>query len=76
MYFECQGETEHSQLAFDWRGDSVIMVKDSRAVRYTEFNHYELLMTDLDGRTNWVEGRLADIMGWDIADAIDTRTAK
>lgn len=73
VYFECHGETNHSQLAFDYRGDSVIVVKDNRAVRYTEIDHYEILLTDLDGRTDWVDGQLADIMGWDIEDAIDTR---
>ena len=76
VYFECQGEIYHSPLAFDWRGNSVILVRDNRAVRYTEFDHYELLMTDLDGRTDWVDGRLADFMGWDIEDASDTRTVK
>lgn len=76
VYFECQGDINHSQLAFDWRGDSVIMVKDNRAVRYTEFNHYELLMTDLEGRTDWVDGRVADIMAWDLQYASDIRTAK
>jgi hypothetical protein len=52
------------------------MVKDNRAVRYTEFNHYELLMTDLEGRTDWVDGRVADIMAWDLQYASDIRTAK
>jgi hypothetical protein len=35
VYFECQGEINHSQLAFDCLYDSVIMVKDNRAVKYT-----------------------------------------
>ena len=76
VYFECQGEINHSQLAFDSRYDSVIMVKDNRAVKYTEVDHYEVLLTNLDGRTEWVDGTLADIMGWDIEDAADIRTAK
>ena len=76
VYFECQGDVDHSQKVFDYCGDSVIMVKDNRAVRYTEFDYHELLMTDLDGKTEWVDGRLADIMGWDIEDASDTRKAK
>ena len=75
VYFECLGEINHSQLAFDSRYDSVIMVKDNRAVKYTEIDHYEVLLTDLDGRTDWVDGMVADIMGWDI-DAADIRTAK
>lgn len=76
VFFECQGDVDHADSAFDWRKESVITFKDNRAVRYTEFDHYELLMTDLDGQTDWVDGRLADCMGWDIEDASDTRTVK
>ena len=76
VYFECQGEINHSQLAFDCRYDSVIMVKDNRAVKYTEVDYYDVLLTDVDGRTEWVDGVVADIMGWEIEDAADIRTAK
>ena len=76
VYFEYHGDVDHSQKVFDSRGDSVIMVKDNRAVRYTEFDYHELLMTDPNGQTEWVDGRLADIMGWDIEDVSETRKAK
>ena len=76
VYFECQGEINHSQRALDYKFDSVIMVKDNRAVKYTEVDHYEVLLTDLEGRTDWVDGIPADIMGWDTEDAADIRTAK
>jgi hypothetical protein len=33
-------------------------------------------LTDVDGKTDWVDGRVADIMGWDIEDAADIKTAK
>ena len=39
VYFECQGEINHSQRALDYKFDSVIMVKDNRAVKYTEVDH-------------------------------------
>ena len=76
VYFACLGEINHSQQAFDCRYDSVIMVKDNRAVKYTEIDSYEVLLTDVNGRTNWVDGVVAEIMGWDIKDAADIRTAK
>ena len=76
VYFECQGDVDHLESAFDWRGESVITFKDNRAVRYTECNHYELLMTDIDGCTEWVEGVLADIMDYDMQYASDVRTVK
>ena len=76
VYFECQGEINHSERTFDYQFDSVIMVKDNRAVKYTEIDHYEVLLTDVDGRTDWVDGQVADIMGWDLQYASDIRTAK
>ena len=76
VYFECQGEINHSQVGFDWREDSVLMVKDNCVVRYTEIDHYEVLLTDSDGRTDWVDGQVADIIGLDIEDAADIRPAK
>ena len=76
VYFECQGEINHSERAVDCRYDSVIMVKDNRAVKYTEIDYYEVLLTDVEGRTEWVDGVVVDIMGWDIEDAVDIRTAK
>ena len=76
VYFECQGDIGHDELAFDWSRDSVIMVRDNRAVRYTEFNNYELLMTTLDGRKEWVDGIIADIMAYDPQCASDIRTAR
>ena len=71
-----ESDIDPLQVAFDWRGDSVIVAKDNRVVRYTEFDYYELLMTDLEGQIDWVDGRLADIMGWDLKYASDIRTAK
>ena len=76
VYFECLGKIEYSQRGFDWRDDSVIVVKDKRAVRYTEVSSYELLMTTLDGQTEWVDGITADIMGCDIENIMDIRPTK
>ena len=82
VYFECVGEVENFEdenplkLGFDWRGDSMVVVKDNRAVRYTEYDYYELLMADLDGKTEWKDGRLVDIIGWDLDQAKDIRKAK
>jgi len=76
VYFECQGDIDHSESAFDWREESVITFKDNRAVRYTELDHYQVLLTDLDGRTDWVDGRLAYIMAYDMQYASDVRTVK
>ena len=76
VFFECQGDVDHADSAFDWRKESVITFKDNRAVRYTEFDHYELLMTDIDGCTEWVDGQLVDVMAYDMQYASDVRTVK
>lgn len=73
VYFECMGECDHSDLAFDYRDDSVMMLKGDRIVRYTERNCYEILMTNLNGRTEWVNGGLAECLGWDVEYIKDIR---
>ena len=76
VYFECEGDIDHSQLVLDYRSNSVIMVKDNCAVKYTEFNHYEGLMTNSKGETVWFDGIAADMMEWDVEKFNEIRPAK
>lgn len=76
VYFECLGETDNSPVAFDWSDNSVITVKDNRVVKYTECTLYELLMTDANGESSWVDGRLADCMGWNVKNVKQIRPKK
>ena len=76
VYFECQGEIDHSQSVFDYSCDSVIMVKDNRAIKYTERLSNEILMTDLDGHTAWVDSMIVDCMGGDDDGVSDIRASK
>ena len=76
VYFECKGDINHSPLAFDWKDDSVITFKDNCAVRYTEHNSYEMLMVDDEGVGTWVDGKLVDIMCWDVKNTKEVRPVK
>ena len=62
--FECVGEVYDSESAFAWHEDSLFMMKDNRIVKFTEYNSHDVLLTDLQGQTKWIEGRLADCMGF------------
>ena len=76
IYFAGEGETDHPQKAFEWSEDSVIVAKGDRVLKYTECMSYEILMRDEDGEESWVDGVLADCMGWDIEDAEGVRKVK
>ena len=74
--FECCGDVNSSEIGFDWRRDSVMVVKDNRAVRYSELNYYELLMTEVDGQADWIDGGIVKILGYDYSDVSDIRPIK
>ena len=76
VYFECNGEIDNSQLALDYRVNSVTMVKENCAVKFTEFDHYEILMTNSKGEPEWVDRIAADIMGWDVESFNEIRPVK
>lgn len=71
--FECSGETDISNKAFDWSDNSIIVEEGNCTVKYVNCTHHELLMTDLDGKTDWVNGVLASCMGWDVDDVTETQ---
>ena len=76
VYFECLGEINDSQSVFDWNDASVITFKDNRAVKYTECSLYELLMTDENGESCWIDGKVADCMGCDAENVKQIRPKK
>ena len=71
--FECSGETDISNKAFDWSSNSVIIEEGNRTVKYVNYTCHELLMTDSNGQTDWVDGVLASFMDWDVDDVTETR---
>lgn len=73
IVYKCDGETNTDHEAFEWSTNSIIIAKDGRAIEYVEETHYELLMTDLEDRTLWAPGPLADCMGWDVENVKEIR---
>ena len=74
--FDCAGEVYESESAFAWHEDSLFMMKENRIVKFTEYNSHNVLLTDLDGQTNWVEGRLADCMGFLVEDTDEVQNTR
>lgn len=73
IVYKCDGETNTDHEAFEWSTNSVIVAGGSRIIEYVEDTFYELLMTDLEGRTCWESGPVADCMGWDVEDVKEIR---
>lgn len=73
IFFECGGEIDDSNNAFNWSSNSVIVEEGNRTVKYVDYTSHELLVTDLNGHKDWVDGVLADFMGWNVDDVTETR---
>ena len=73
IVYKCDGETNTDHEAFEWSTNSVIVAGGSRIIEYVEDTFYELLMTDLEDRTLWAPGPLADCMGWDVENVKEIR---
>ena len=73
IHFECGGENDLDNKAFGWSRDSIVLIKDRRTVKYTEFISKELLVTDENGENVWIDGTAADIMGLDAGCIADFR---
>lgn len=57
VYLDGTCETYHPQYSFSWGDDSVVLVRDTTVVEYTESSFTELLAKDKDGNIIWVDGR-------------------
>ena len=70
--FGCTGEVNESTPALNWSEDSVFVMKDNRIVKYTEYNTHKVYLTDDEGHSEWLEGRAADIIGFEVSDTDET----
>ena len=71
VYFECEGEVADSESAFEWNNDSLVVVKDNCIVKFTDSKFCDVLVKDAEGKSEWLECRLADIYGLDEEDVED-----
>ena len=71
--FECNGETDDSFNGFEWKEDSIIIDRDNRVVKYVEYDNYEFLVADIDGHTEWLDGRIAEFLGFDMKHVKEVR---
>ena len=76
LYFEGSSEIHEDNSEFDWNSNSILVIDKKNVVRYTEVTSYEVLLTDTNGRTDWIDGGLADMLGVDIEGYEDIRIAK
>ncbi len=75
VYFESTGE-ENEKNVFDWNSDSILVVKNKRVIKYTDTIFSKILLKDTKGKTEWLDGRIANILGVDVDDAEDIRESK
>ena len=64
------------ESVYDWRVDSLVMTKNQYVMVYVESTFNEVLLKNLDGEKEWVNGKVADIVGIDIGGREDVRVAK
>lgn len=73
VYFEGTSETHEQESMFNCDTDSVLVHKGKRIVKYTESTFFEILLIDEKDETNWLDGRLANILGADVNDVEEVR---
>jgi hypothetical protein len=76
ILFEGSSETHEENSEFDWNTNSILVIDKKNVVKYTESIFYEILMTDHNGRSDWIDSGLADVLGIDIQGYEDIRVAK
>lgn len=76
IHFEFHIDTDEEQSAHNWYLNSVFVSKDNCVVKYTEATASEILLEDEDGKTVWLNGKEAEIIGIDIEGFIDIRERK
>ena len=74
--FECAGETSENPSGFDWSQDSVIMYRNNRIIKFTEYISNDVIVVDENGEKVCMEGRTADFCGWQISDVMDSTQTK
>lgn len=76
MFFDGRRDICEEEPAYNWDLDSVFIIKDKCVVKYTESTTYEVLTKNDDGEPEWLDGKVADIMGFDIEGYENIRVAK
>ena len=72
IYFECAGDTYDSKSSLEWSDNSLIVVKDNCIVKYTESKFSDVLVKDVDGKSDWLECRVANVYGFEEEDVEDS----
>ena len=76
IYYKVMNEVNEEESVYDWRMDSLVMANKQRIVKYIESTCIEVLLKDKNGELDWVNGKLAEIVGIDIEGREDARVAK
>ena len=74
--FECAGEICENPSSFDWNQDSVIMYRNNRIIKFTEYISNDVIVVDENGEKVCMEGRAAELNCWQITDVIESTPTK
>ena len=73
IYYGAVGELCEEEPLYDWCMDSLVMVNNQCAVKYIEATGIEVLLKNKYGKSEWVKGKIAEILGIDIEGREDVR---
>ena len=76
IYYEGLSDTCEEEPVYDWLMDSVMLVKNQYVVKFTESTTNEVLLKDVNGEREWVDGQEARLWAVDIENREDVRVAK
>ncbi len=66
----------YDEEIFSWTTDTMLVARKTNLIKYTASTFSEMFITNERGETNWIDGRLANILGVDICDADAFRTKR
>ena len=76
IYYGAMSESFEEEPVYDWLIDSVTMVNNQKVVKYIESEFIEVLLKDKDGKPTWLNGKIAEILGIDVAEREDVRVGQ
>lgn len=73
VYAFGNGDVHEPKSAFDWNFDGVIVVSGKRIVKFNSTTLTEVLVKMDDGKSDWMDGPVADVLGVSEDDVEDIR---
>jgi hypothetical protein len=73
IYYEKLCESCEEEPVYDWCMDFLVMVNNQHVIKYIESTGIEVLLKNKYGESEWVKGKIAEILGIDVDGREDVR---